>query len=352
MARDLARITETVRRLVPAPPRRGLLLIGGFGRGEGGVHVGEDGRLRAFNDYDLAVVVDGAVRREPLLEAAPALAAELDVDFVDFGFVPLDTLLGRRLDSVYAYELREGHRTLDGPPDLLKAMPAVDPARLPLLEASRLLVNRGYGLAWARLELEEALREAGSFAGRRRRFIVNALHKAVLAIGEAALIAAGRYHYQYRERDRRIDACPLPFDAAESGAFRDAFHASTRFKLAPDVGHPPLSGAGQAWERIRGWHEAAFRWIESRRLDRHFDSWSDWERAISREGLAEAVRRPRRFLSRRASAVPEPRFRDAWLDRDRAFLIRLPALLYGAAGDAGNGRWNDAARRLVEAWHG
>ena len=340
---DLERIVERLTGLVPAPPRLALLLIGGFGRGEGGVIRRPDGSVRAFNDYDLALIVDRPIDPEPVAAAARELARELEIDFVDVGIIEA-RLLQPRLETVYAFELREGHRVLSGPPEVLATMPPIDPARLPLIEATRLLVNRGLGLLWARLHLDEALADPGRFDGSRRRFTVNAIHKVALAMGEAALIAAGEYHLSYRERAARVARCPLPL--APALEIRAAHAAATRFKLQPVIDLEPPASLLAWWERVRGWHELTFRWIEGRRLRSAIPSWGDYALLAALDALRRGLRHPRVYLAERRT----PNWTSDWwrhlLDAESARRIRMTGLLYEEP--AG---WPAAARELLEEWH-
>lgn len=343
VAGDLDRIVARLTAVVPAPPRLGLLLIGGFGRGEGGVIRRPDGSLRAFNDYDLALIVDRPVDPTPVAAAARDLAAELEIDFVDVGLVELRNLQ-RRLDTIYAFELREGHRVLDGPADLVARMPAIDPARLPLIEATRLLVNRGLGLLWARIYLENALASPATFDGDRRRFTINAIHKAALAMGEAALIAAGQYHLSYRERAARVACVPIPLGPALE--VRAAHAAATRFKLQPVIDIDPPAALAEWWARVRGWHELIFRWIEERRLATTLARWGDYAPRAAIDALRRGLRHPRVYAGERVT----PGWSDAWwghlLDAETARRIRMAELLYDEP--AG---WPTAARELLEEWH-
>jgi hypothetical protein len=315
------------------------------------VHRAEDGGWRAFNDYDLVVVADGPVDESPIRELSVEAARRLDIDFIDIGVVQRSVLEARRLDTVYAFELKAGHRVLDGPPDILAAMPDIDPSGLPLIEATRLLVNRGWGLVWARLHLEEARLYPAGFDRLRRRFTINAIHKGVLAAGEAALILAGRYHLSYRERARRLAGLPLPWLAGADADFRAAFAESTAFKLDPRVGGESPDELVDRWMRVRGWHESTLRAVEERRLGRPVGAWSGWRRTVVGEGWRATLRRPRRFLSERSQGVAGGGFGHLGLDRDHDFRRRLPALLYGPGSERLSPDWREDARRHLDAWH-
>ncbi len=331
------------------PPRQAILLIGGFGRGEGGVISDESDQWRAFNDYDLLVLVDGNVDEAVIRPLSVELAQRLDIDFVDIGVIQRRVLEGRPLDTVYAYELKAGHQVLEGPMDILARMPAINPATLPTVEATRLLVNRGWGLVWARLHLEEAMADAANFNRQRRRFTVNAIHKGVLAAGEAALLLAGQYDISYRERARRLPELELTTALGEQAEeFRAAFVDSTRFKLTPVIPDHDATRLVEWWTRVRDWHEMMFRHVEAMRLGCPYRDWNSWSRAIDREGLRSFIRRPRRFLGARATGKGLGFFR---LDRDLEFRRRLPALLYGFDGEPRGDAWCDSARLHLKAWH-
>lgn len=367
--KDLERIISVVRQHVPDRRLRALALVGGFGRGEGGMLVPADGRPAPFNDYDLVIVADGPFNETPLRAAAPALARELGVDFVDFGVVQAGAL-STAPPTIFWYEVREGHRVLHGPENALAALPRVDPARLPLEEATRLLVNRGLALLWARLHLDDALAPAPPLTPERRRFTVNAIHKAVLAAGDAALIRAAAYHLSYRERARRLGGVPLPFAGDDAARFLAAHAAATRFKLHPEVGGEPVEELAAWWERIRDWHERVFRWTEEARLGAPVGTWKHYARRMALESLRSGLRHPRRYLRERRT----PPFLSGWtrcfLDPERSYRARLPFLLYSpgpegldarlpAEGMAAAGpdpaalkwRWREAAERLLAEWH-
>lgn len=367
--RDLGRLVAVVREHVPGDLLTAVALIGGFGRGEGGMILRPDGSLGPFNDYDLLIVTRGPFDQAPLRAAAPALARELGVDFVDFGVISAGALPGTPA-TVFWYEAREGHRILHGPADVLRALPRIDPARLPLVEGTRLLVNRGLALLWAWRHLDEAIASGTPLGPEKRRFTVTAIHKAVLAVGDAALIRAGAYHISYRERARRLDSVPLPVADLGAAAFREAHAAATEFKLHPRVGDEPADRLAGWWSRVRTWHEVAFRWMEEARLGADPGPWRHYPRRMARESLLAGLRHPRRYLRERPAALLVRGCARHLLDAEHSFRARLPFLLYGAGPeglDAGLLReglpgagldparlkdlWREATNRLLAEWH-
>ncbi|HEX7877892.1 MAG TPA: hypothetical protein VF720_00700 [Candidatus Eisenbacteria bacterium] len=297
------------------------------------------------------MVADGPVDESPIRELSLDAARRLDIDFVDIGVVQRSVLEARRLDTVYAFELKAGHQVLDGPPDILAGMPSIDPSLLPLIEATRLLVNRGWGLVWARLHLEEARLYPAGFDRLRRRFTINAIHKGVLAAGEAGLILAKRYDLSYRERARRLAELPLEWLGIGASDFRRAFADSTRFKLAPIVDDDAPDTLVDRWMTVRDWHERTLRAVEEARIGRPVDAWSGWRRTVVGEGWRATLRRPRRFLSQRSQGVAGGGFGHLGLDRDHDFRRRLPAILYGIGSERLPSDWREDARRHLDAWH-
>lgn len=369
VAADLALVVSAVRECVPAGRLTSIALLGGFGRGEGGMLADASGELRAFNDYDLMVTVNEPIDEAPLHALGAQLARRLDIDFVDIG-VAAPVHLAAAPHEVFWYELREGHQILFGDPAPLAAIPRRDPATLPLVEATRLLVNRGLALLWARLDLEEARSGAAGLTPARRRFAVNAIWKSLLAAGDAVLIEAGRYHLSYPERVKRIAECDIPFAPGAAPTFRAVHEAATRFKLFPSIPEDPVSRLLAQWDEARHWHEQAFAWIEGRRLGVPLRRWSEYPPRLALETLREAAPRPLAYWRGRRT-VPDLRHWARWvLDPERSYRARLPFLLYAAEAGGFNGsllheglrpapaaddqwasRWQAASRRLIGEWH-
>ncbi len=146
IAHDQELVAQAVTARLAPPAFRGLVLMGGYGRGEGGF-VRRDGQPEPYNDYDYFVVVrglDGAARAaltQDLAVAAKALEHQVGVE-VDFALLREERLPGAEYSLMNA-EMLWGHRVVAGDPQVLATMPAMPFASLPPGEFTRLLLNRG-----------------------------------------------------------------------------------------------------------------------------------------------------------------------------------------------------------------
>ena len=229
----------------------GVYLGGGYGRGEGGVFRGTDGRVRLYNDLDFFVVADhcGFPAKKRIDNALKAVSeewsAQLEIE-VDFGPVKNRSELKKVAHTLMFQELRHGHVTVCGDAGLLKMeLPDLNPALLSLPEALRLMLNRGMGLLLAR----EALAKPSADTG----FILRNLNKCVLGCGDALLISRGKYAWSIHDRTRILSGqneLPESLDRL----YREA----VRFKLEPSAELPANPAAD--WLRLRTlWNEVLCR---------------------------------------------------------------------------------------------
>ena len=241
------------------PGFAGLVLGGGYGRGEGGATAAH----RLYNDLDLFVFLDAPEAAFPsfaqrLAPVAAAFTARLGVD-VDFTLRTASRLRhdGRRL---MVQELLRGHVALDPADFDLAAWSGVRPraaADLPAGEAARLIMNRGMGLEFAR-------RRLAANGGRADAFVLRNLNKAVLGAGDARLIAEGRYAWRLDAREAALGddaayarACafkrrPTDDAAATSAALPPTDDAAATSAALPRAALPPT------WdEAFAAWRAAA-----------------------------------------------------------------------------------------------
>ena len=179
----------------------GLVLCGGYGRGEGAVCrrpvPGRPGEIleTAYNDVDILPVAKAAGIQA--LAEALADCESLRRDFEERWHADLD--IGRPVEahalsrfpaSLMWIEVARGHRVLEGPEDLFLGAVSFDPdAPVPVSEAARLLLNRGTGLLMAAMKARgnpPAAYDTGDPDFIRRNWM-----KSRLAIGDALAIAAG-----------------------------------------------------------------------------------------------------------------------------------------------------------------
>ena len=185
------------------PHLLGVVLGGGYARGEGGVFFKSeaDGRgapVRLSNDLDFYVVADDDAKAADLARIAAALrpvsekwTAALGVD-ADFSPPKTPWRIRHDEERLMIQELVHGWCDVAGRPgeELFEDVARRPPEMLPLLEAIRLLVNRGAGLLLA----------SSAAGGEAAGFVARNVNKAILGCGDARLIARGSYRWKALER--------------------------------------------------------------------------------------------------------------------------------------------------------
>lgn len=269
--RDQQRIAAAVARVVPEGVFRALVLMGGYGRGEGGYRL-VAGRPEPYNDYDYFVVARGLGRPE-MAALAPSLAAtahglraEVGVE-VDFALLREEALPQAEFSLMNA-EMLWGHKVIRGDPDILRAMPPMPFQRLPPGEIVRLLLNRGSLL----LMNQQALVAGATLAGEDKERFFKYLFKAVLACGDARLAGNGCYHPSYPAKFERLRRLSWPGQAE----FLAIYEQALATKFHPEYS-PYLAADALGWQArvVRYWLET-LSWFESVRTGRPIPDWSDY----------------------------------------------------------------------------
>ncbi len=259
-----------VQKLIPADRLEGLLLGGGYGRGEGGVLRTPAGD-QPYNDLEFYVFVRGQAvlaerqYRQPLHELGESLSPAAGLE-VEFKVLTLDKLRTSP-PSMFYYDLVMGHRWFAGEDTLLAGCePHRDAAHIPLPEATRLLMNRCSGLlyALARLQAEKFTSDDADFVGRN-------LAKAQLAFGDVLLTAHGQYHWSCQERHarlERLDFTPIPWAAP----LKSQHAAGVEFKLHPTRSNATRAALTARHQELSALGAQLWLWLESQRLGQKFTS--------------------------------------------------------------------------------
>ena len=216
------------------PRLLGVVLGGGYGRGEGGVVIRPDGSQGLFNDLDFYVVVaDGssAAEMSTVAEALDPIARRWSERFgIDVDFCPPKTPWRIRHDQerVMIQELLHGYFDVAGQKGevLFRNVERREPSAFPWTEAVRLLVNRGAGLILARTSGDP-------------QFVVRNVNKCVLGAGDALLIAHGAYCWRAEERAEALG--------------RPLYAEAVAWKFRPRA------------EGVCGWEEAREEWLSATR---------------------------------------------------------------------------------------
>jgi predicted nucleotidyltransferase len=209
-----------------------VILCGGYGRGEGGVFVGEDGSENLYNDYDMMVIVKPVSRvkktryKKELTILGEILGRQFGID-VDFGPLKTVSQLKNAEFTLFNYEFKYGHIVTWGPGDILDAMPEYDGSNIDVFEAVKLLLNRGVGLM-----LSEQKLAAGELSEADNEFVTRNIYKAIMAIGDSLLMCEGIYHWSYVKRLELMKSISSRQGVKEAGIY-EGYLDSIEYKLRP-----------------------------------------------------------------------------------------------------------------------
>jgi hypothetical protein len=278
-------VADEVKRIVPPKDLVALVLLGGYGRGEGGVEARE-GRERPHNNLDFLLLTAGTSRRrshdlkQRIDDRLTPLAAAWEIG-LDLGVLPA-ARLRRAPNLVMWYDLRHGHRTLAGDPDFVPSLRHLRVDRIPAEDVRNLLVNRG-----SLLLINDELAARGRLRAHRRTVVKHTV-KAVLGYGDAYLFHRGLYHWSYREKQARFRSLE-----GVDAAFQSLYDLAMDFRFRPDYDRFLRCEETARWlSELRPRLEGIHLWTEARRLGWSSPAWSEYPLRFLRHRVFDLAHRP------------------------------------------------------------
>lgn len=283
----VSKATKVILRFVPKENLKTLVLAGGYGRGEGGIRKGPEGE-RPANNLDLLLFSTGldVAQRAKLAED---VNRELDTlrrrsgMGLDFSVVDAAKVARDRVRVLW-YDVRHGHKLLAGDPDFLPGLKRFTAQNIDPREMADLVINRG-----ALLVLNDLILADGPVSVMRRETILTHAAKAVIGFGDALLFFAGRYHWSYAERRRRMAFGSAP----ASPEFRALYEEAMEYRFTGDE-----DAAESLVRQVENGHlrkalAAQHLEIERLRLGQRRVGWHDYIRASLRRELGGVASSPR-----------------------------------------------------------
>ena len=198
-----------------------LVLVGGFGRGEGSILI-EGGLVKPLNDYDIVMVTDYPVDQGKVKSLTQELIDKLKIRLVDL--IPIEMgEIPSLPPTQFNYDMKYGGYCFWGE-DVLSLIPEYLPEEIPLESGKTVLFNRMICL----LECYSDAFEERTLSDEEKFFLYNQCVKAILACSEALLIKKKKYHPSCIEREKRFEE-----EYPELRNLIALNHQATAFKLRP-----------------------------------------------------------------------------------------------------------------------
>ena len=287
IGRLVAGVADVVREEVEARSLRALILIGGYGRGEGGVEITARGQ-RPHNNLDFLLVLEdraGASGPELKTRLDRRISEDAETDGVGIDISTITVGRLRRSPAlVIWYDMRFGHKTILGDASFAPSLRQFQVDRLLNTDVAELLVNRG-----TLLVLNDLIREDGHPSAESERAVVRHAVKGIIGYGDALLYQLGAYHWSYVEkRDRMAGRKDIP------ASFRALYLEAAAFRLRPDYRAFALRDLDDWLRRARVELEQVHLRVESLRLGVTALTWEDYPRIALRHGALSELGVPRR----------------------------------------------------------
>ncbi|NOK18544.1 hypothetical protein [Corallococcus carmarthensis] len=289
IARVVGDAATIIQGHVPRSTLRTLALMGGYGRGEGGVDR-RDGAERPHNNLDFLLVLERAPRaglKAELDEALEPLRERHGLG-LDLGIMTVRSLR-KSPCLVMWYDARFGHKTVAGDASFLPGLTHFTRDAILPDDVRNLAVNRG-----TLLVINEALRDKGALDDEEaRRTILRHTAKAIIGYGDALLFFLGAYDWSYAEKRRRMAG---RHDVPDG--FRRLYDEASAFRLEPDDTRFAPRELGPWMDEVRTRLADVHLACEAARLSVPGLKWAGYVERTLKHSLGEGGLRPGVWLRR------------------------------------------------------
>ena len=204
-----------------------IILIGGYGRGEGGV-VEKNNILYPHNNLDFQIILNtirvGNItdKRQAIIEDIQKITKDKMIT-LDFSFNTKSKVRFGIPQLVY-YDMKYGHRLVYGEDSWLLNIKKYHSQNISLHDIRELLINRG-----TLLILNKKMLEKEKITTEEKMVVVKHFVKAIIGYGDALLYLNGKYHWSYKRKKELMWTISPTYPA-----FSRMYSYAINFRFNPD----------------------------------------------------------------------------------------------------------------------
>ncbi len=294
----VAEASAAIARELAADKYKALVLIGGYGRGEGGVEMA-GGIQKPHNNLDFLLILNDSAAAESseIKQKLDAILYDLSKQCglgMDLGIITTGKLRNSPC-LVMWHDMRFGHKTLLGDSEYVPSLTRFSPERIDPSDIRNLLVNRG-----TLLVINQMLLEKPELTEEASRTVVKHAMKAIIGYGDALLFSVGKYHWSYVEKQKRMAS-----STEVAADFRRLYDAACEFRFRPDYSGW-LSRDLRAWmQELISALEPVHLAFEAVRLNHPGLTWEQYADTAFRHNLSEDITSPR-SIARKTMRLLQP----------------------------------------------
>lgn len=201
MDETCSKFKEIVLRHLGKEKVDSIILIGGYGRGEGGVIV-KNNMILPHNNLDFQIILntfktsEAAKKRDAIIADVNKLISKEQMITLDFSFNTKFKIKFGVPQLVY-YDMKFGHRLVYGDDNWLLNIQKYNSRNISLHDIRELLINRGTLLI---LNKKILTKNELSKNKKMKMIVIKHLIKAIIGYGDALLYLHGKYHWSYKRK--------------------------------------------------------------------------------------------------------------------------------------------------------
>jgi len=227
MTHLLTQISVEIENSISANSYNCLLLIGGYGRGEGGV-IRIDNIELPHNNLDFLFISKATSQKSEnvlLSQVNTIISKYCSQVNIDFDLAIISDLKLKLTDPlVITYDMRFGHKVINGDASILQNMENFTLENIPDWDIRNLMVNRG-----TLLTINDLILAKKHHTMKDIKAVIKHCVKAIIGYGDALLYYNGQYHYSYAEKQRRMRE-----QKNIDESFKKLYDEAMNFRFEPD----------------------------------------------------------------------------------------------------------------------
>ncbi len=292
------RITEIVKEVVfiiesQIYPKqyRALIILGGYGRGEGGV-VTINGKEYPHNNLDFLLITknlrnkkQNELKKKIYSKFAPLnrkIKTQIDIGLVN------ESSLKHTTNRIIWYDMRFGHKTILGDKNFVHSLKRFRLQTIPKWDARNLLVNRG-----TLIIINEFLLKKKNPDSNILKLIIKHINKAIIGYGDALLFFLNDYNWSYVEKKKRMQNRN---DVSED--FKKIYDNAMEFRFKPEYDNYVIGDLIQWMKELKIHFEHIHKFCESKHLGKPEIDWNEYPEIAFKQAFFECPPSFREFLKK------------------------------------------------------